>query len=75
MKIKEAVEIYNKYRVMKNFVKLLEDINKKEDVDEYIPFTTQFRWRFSSIVNDLKDLADVAIKEYEEVLNGEYEKD
>jgi hypothetical protein len=24
---------------------------------------------------ELKDLADVAIKEYEEVLNGEYKKD
>lgn len=38
-------------------------------------FETQFKWRFDSILDELKDLADVAIKEYEEVLNGEYKKD
>lgn len=38
-------------------------------------FETRFRWRFGSILDELKDLADVAIKEYEEVLDGEYKKD
>lgn len=38
-------------------------------------FDTYFRRRFGSILDELKDLADVAIKEYEEVLNGEYKKD
>lgn len=74
MKIKEAVEIYNKHLVMKNFEKFIDKV--KETTDEYDQtFETQFKWRFDSILDELKDLADVAIKEYEEVLNGEYKKD
>ena len=38
-------------------------------------FETHFRRRFGSILDELKDLADVAIKEYEELLDGEYKKD
>lgn len=74
MKIKEAVEIYNKHSVMKSFKKFIEQ--SKETTDEYnLSFENHFRWKFDSILDELKDLADVAIKEYEEVLNGEYEKD
>lgn len=74
MKIKEAVEIYNKHLAMKNFKKFIDKV--KETTDEYDrTFETQFKWRFDSILDELKDLADVAIKEYEEVLNGEYKKD
>lgn len=74
MKIKEAVEIYNKHLAMKNFEKFIDKV--KEMTDEYdLIFETQFRWRFGSILDELKDLANVAIKEYEEKLNGEYKKD
>ena len=74
MKIKEAVEIYNKHLTMKNFEKFIDKV--KETTDEYDrTFETQFKWRFDSILDELKKLADVAIKEYEEVLNGEYKKD
>lgn len=74
MKIKEAVKVYNKHSVMKNFKKFVERV--KETTDEYgLSFENHFKWRFGSILDELKDLADVAMKEYEEVLNGEYEKD
>lgn len=74
MKIKEALEIYNKHLGMKNFEKFIDKV--KEMTDEYdCSFETQFRWRFDNILDELKDLANVAIKEYEEVLNGEYKKD
>ena len=74
MKIKEAVEIYNKHLAMKDFEEFIDKV--KEMTDEYDwTFETRFRWRFGSILDELKDLADVAIKEYEEVLDGEYKKD
>lgn len=74
MKIKEAAEIYNKCLVMKQFKKFVESV--KENTGEYKPsFENQLKYRFSSILDDLKDLVDAAIKEYEEVLDGEYKKD
>ena len=74
MKIKEAVEIYHKHLAMKNFEKFIDKV--KETTDEYDrTFETQFKWSFDSILDELKDLADVAIKGYEEVLNGEHKKD
>lgn len=74
MKIKEAIEIYNKHSAMKSFKKFIERV--KETTDEYsLSFENHFKWRFGSILDELKDLADVTIKEYEEVLDGEYEKD
>ena len=75
MKIKEAVDIYNKHLAMKSFKKFVEKLKEIED-DTYVPtFEAKFKWRFNTILDELKDLADVAIKEYEEVLNGEYKED
>lgn len=74
MKIKEAVEIYNKHLAMKNFEKFIDKVKETTDECDLI-FETQFGWRFDSILDELKDLANVAIKEYEEILNGEYKKD
>lgn len=75
MKIKEAVEIYNKQTQMKKFKEFLEELEKLNTFDIYEMKTLILKARFESIFDDLKDFADVAIKEYEEVLNGEYEKD
>ena len=42
MKIKEAVEIYNKHLAMKNFEKFIDKV--KETTNEYdLTFETQFR--------------------------------
>lgn len=74
MKIKEAVEIYNKHLAMKNFEEFIDKVKEMTDECDWT-FGARFRWRFGSILDELKDLADVAIKEYEEVLDGEYKKD
>lgn len=64
----------SKHFVMKLFKEFVEEA--KETTEEYsLSFDNQFRWRFGSILDDLKNLADVAIKEYEDVLDGKYEKD
>ena len=75
MKIKEAVEIYNKYSSMKSFKEFVKKLKEIEDGIYESNFEARFKWRFCNILDELKDLADVAIKEYEEVLDGEYEKD
>lgn len=74
MKIKEAVEIYNKHLAMKGFKEFIDNVKEMTDECDWA-FETHFRLRFGSILDELKDLADVAIKEYEEVLDGEYKKD
>lgn len=75
MKIKEAVEIYNKHSAMKLFKDFIEEV-KESAGDTFDAMSCfQIKLRFENILNDLKDLADIAIKGYEEVLNGEYKKD
>mgnify|MGYP000795254528 FL=1 len=74
MKIKEAIEIYNKHLAMKDFEEFIDKVKEMTDECDWT-FETRFRWRFGSILDELKDLADVAIKEYEEILDGEYKKD
>lgn len=59
---------------MKGFKEFIDKVKEMTDECDWT-FETRFRWRFGSILDELKDLADVAIKEYEEVLDGEYKKD